>query len=109
MQFVSCTSDGTETNDLALVKTQLKRLEHQVTSLEQTVQGLTVDNIKLMSQLEISDSKLKQSIAKNNVQMDVLKNDLHKLQHDLNAGTTGEMIKDISNYFKSSHQLRVTI
>ena len=70
-------------------------LESQVTSLEQTVQRLTVDNTKLKSQLEIYNSKLKQSIAKNNVQMNVLQNDLHKLQHDLNASTTGEMIKDI--------------
>ena len=77
------------------VESQVTSLESQVTCLEQTVQGLTVDNTKLKNQLEISNSKLKESIAKCNVQMDVLQNDIHNLQHDLNASTTGEMIKAI--------------
>ena len=151
-------SDGTETDDLALVKTQLKRLEiqgqsleqtvqqqrvdnsnleshvigleshvigleSQVTGLEQTVQGLAVENTILKNQLEISNSKWKQSstILKNelefsnskwkqsNVQLDLLQNDLHKLQQDLNSSTSGKMIKYLSTYLKTTFQSRITI
>ena len=77
MQFASCTSDVTETDDLVLVKTHLKRLESQVTSLEQTVQELTVDNTNLKRD--------------NRIQLDQFKNDLDKLQQGLNTSKTGEM------------------
>ena len=119
MQFASCTSDGTETDDLALVKTQLKRLEHQVTSLEQTVHQQRVDNSNLESHvigLESQVTGLKQTLRQqrvdnsnlehtvqglkvdntnlkrdNRIQLDQFKNDVDKLQQDFNTFKTGEL------------------
>ena len=105
MQFVSCTSDGTETDDLALVKTQLKRLEHQVTSLEQTVHQQRVDNSNLEShvtgleqtvhQQRVDNINLEHTVQglkrDNRIQLDQFKNDVDKLQQDFNIFKTGEL------------------
>ena len=76
MQFVSCTSDGTETDDLALVKTQLKMLEHQVTNLEQTIQQQRVDNYNLEHQV----TRLEQTVHQQRVDNSNLEHQVTSLE-----------------------------